>query len=398
MKLSKRLAGVKESATLFVTDRAAVMRREGIDVVSLSAGEPDFDTPEHIKEAAIQALRDGFTKYTAVAGILELREAIAARLHRDYALHYRPADIVVTTGAKHAIFNAIHALCDPGDEVLFFSPYWVSYSEMVKIAEATPVPVACSEAEEFRPELAALERAITPKSRVLILNSPCNPTGACLALRDAQEIVRIAERHDLWIISDEIYDRLTYDGTPHHSIPTLGADAFRRTVLVNGMSKSYSMTGWRVGYAAGPAEVIGACARLQGQSTSNVTSIAQKAALAALTGDHSFFAGWLTEFDRRRQFVVERMRRIQGIRCGTPRGAYYVFANVAGLFGRTSQGRVLRTDLDVAAAMLEQAHVAVVPGQAFGSDQHIRLSYATSLQQLDLAMNRLERWAAQIRG
>ncbi len=396
MKLAHRLDAIHESATLAVTDRAATLRRQGIDIVSLSAGEPDFDTPEHVKEAAVRALRDGFTKYTAVAGISELREAIAARLQRDYGLTYRPADVVVTTGAKQAIFNLLHALCDPGDEVLFFSPYWVSYPEMVRIVGAVPVAVTCSEAHDFRPDLDAFERAITPRARVLLLNTPVNPTGACFTREDVVRIGEIARRHDLWIISDEIYDRLVYDGACHTSMPTVSEDAYRRTLLVNGMSKSYSMTGWRVGYAAGDAAAIAAAVKLQGQSTSNITSISQKAALAALTGDHSFFAGWVAEFDRRRRFLLERLRRIPGIRCATPRGAYYVFANVSALFGKSAGNRPLRNDADLADALLDQAHVAAVPGTAFGSSQHVRFSYATSIENLGIAIDRMERWAATI--
>jgi aspartate aminotransferase len=256
------------------------------------------------------------------------------------------------------------------------------------------VAVPCDERREFRPDVDALERAVTPRARVLILNSPVNPTGACYTRDDLLAIADVARRHDLWIISDEIYDRLTYDGARHTSVATLSEDAGQRTLLVNGMSKSYAMTGWRVGYAAGPAAVIEAAVRLQGQSTSNITSIAQKAALAAITGDHSFFPGWLAEFDRRRRFLLDRLRRVPGLSCTTPRAAYYVFANVSALFGKSAGGVLLRSDLDVAQALLEQAHVAVVPGEPFGSAAHVRFSYATSMEKLSAALDRVDRWAA----
>ncbi len=396
MHLNPRLAKLQESATLAVSDRAARMRREGIDVVSLSAGEPDFDTPDHIKEAAIRALREGFTKYTAVAGIPELRQAIADRLRQDYGLRYRPGQVLVSAGAKHAIYNAVQAICGQGDEVIVFTPYWVSYPEIVRVADAVPVFVPCPETNDYRPDLVAFERAIGPRTRAVIVNSPNNPTGACFPREDLEAILALARARDLWVISDEIYDRLLYEGGPHHCMAALGDDAFSRTILINGMSKSYSMTGWRVGYAAGTEELIALATRLQGQSTSNITSISQKAALAALTGDHAFFPVWTAEFDRRRRTVVERLRRLPGVSCRTPKGAYYAFPNVSALFGKSSQGKALRNDLDVATQMLEQAHVAVVPGSAFGSPEHVRLSYATSMELLTTALDRLERWTAQI--
>ena len=378
MRLAFRTAGFSPSATLAITTRARQMRAEGIDVLNFGAGEPDFDTPEHIKAAAVQALKEGFTKYTATAGIDELKDAVCVKLKRDNGVEYRRENVIVSCGAKHTLYNLCMVLFQGGDEVLLPAPYWVSYPEQIRMAGAVPVPVETAEADGFRVRAEALEGACTARTAGLILNSPCNPTGAVLSRKDLEAIAAFAVARGLTVISDETYEALTYDEREAVSIASLGEEIKGRTVLVNSLSKAYAMTGWRVGYAAGPEEVTRAMDAFQSQVTSNPTSIAQRAAVAALTGPQDCVRQMREAFARRRDVIVAGLNGLPGISCVLPGGAFYAFPNVSGRLGRAPARRPMRTSADLAEYLLEEAKVAVVPGGEFGSDAHLRLSYATS--------------------
>jgi aspartate aminotransferase len=358
------------------------MRAEGIDVLNFGAGEPDFDTPEHIKAAAVQALAEGFTKYTATAGIDELKDAVCLKLKRDNGVEYRRENVMVSCGAKHTLYNLCMVLFQEGDEVLLPAPYWVSYPEQVRMAGAVPVPVGTAEADGFRVQVEQLQAACTERTAGLILNSPCNPTGAVLSKKDLEAIATFAVARDLTVISDETYEALTYDGREAVSIAALGEEVKRRTILVNSLSKAYAMTGWRVGYAAAPVEVVRAMDSFQSQVTSNPTSIAQRAAVAALTGPQDCVREMRAAFAKRRDAIVAALNGLPGVSCGLPGGAFYAFPNVAGRLTRRVGGRLLRTSTDLAEYLLEEAKVAVVPGAEFGSDVHLRLSYATSTEHI----------------
>ena len=371
--------------------RAKQLAAQGLDIINLSVGEPDFDTPETAKGGGIDAIRDGFTKYTVAAGVVELRQAIAEKLRRDNGLHYAPDEIVVSNGCKHSLFNVFMILLDPGDEVIIQAPYWVSYPEMVKLSGGTPVILTtdASTGFELRPEI--IERAITPRTKALNLNNPSNPTGAVYAPETLRAIAELAVKHDLFIISDEIYERLTYDGANAVSIASLSPEIKRRTITVNGFSKAFAMTGWRLGYAAAEKPIAKAMAELQSHATSGPSSITQKAALAALEGDQQCVETMRAEFDRRRRYAIERMRGMPGFNLEVePRGAFYVFPKVSDLFGRTVAGRRVQSDDDLCSAILESAQVAVVPGASFGSPEHIRISYATSMEKLRTGLDRIE--------
>ncbi|MBI5196974.1 MAG: pyridoxal phosphate-dependent aminotransferase, partial [Nitrospirae bacterium] len=335
MNLAKRVSQIQPSPTLAAEAKAKALRAQGVDVISFSAGEPDFDTPDWIKEAAITAIREGFTKYTLPSGIPELKQAVVEKLEKDHGLLYDISQILISCGAKHSLYNIAQVLFESGDEVIIPSPYWVSYPDQVRLNDAAPVFVNTDEEHGFLLQPDALERAITPRTKALILNSPANPTGAAYDRVHLERIAEIILKHDLLIISDEIYEKILYDGFSHVSIASLGPEIQRRTLVVNGLSKAYSMTGWRIGYAAGPKEIITAMSNVQSQSTSNPTSIAQKAAVAALRGDPSFTEMMVARFDNRRKYIVERLNRIPGVFCGTPKGSFYVFPKVTGLLGRT---------------------------------------------------------------
>ncbi|MBI3318040.1 MAG: pyridoxal phosphate-dependent aminotransferase [Candidatus Omnitrophica bacterium] len=380
--LAQRIQAVKPSATLKITALARQLKAQGKKVINLAAGEPDFDTPASVKEAAIAAIREGFTKYTPTSGIPQLKEAVAEVFQRELGVRYRPEQVVVTCGAKQALYNLLQVLIEPGDEVLIPSHYWVSYPEMVRLSGGTPVEVRTDPKEGFRLKADQIERAITPRSRVLILNSPANPTGAVLDEGRLKEIARVAVLRGLWIVSDEIYCRLVY-GVPHVSIASVSPEAFARTLLVDGVSKSYAMTGWRIGYFAGPPEVVEAAERLQDHSTSNPSSISQRAALAALTGDQICLSEMSAEFGRRRDFLLQRVLRIPKISLIEPEGAFYAFLNISGT-GLTSG--------DFSNRLLESAHVALIPGEGFGWDDHVRVSFAASQEELREGFDRLERW------
>lgn len=393
--LNARAKNLSPSPTMAIDGRAKKLMAEGVDVVNLSVGEPDFDTPETAKAGGRAAIDQGFTKYTAAAGIMELREAIADKLRRENGLDYTAEEIVVNNGAKHSLFNAFMILLDPGDEVLIQAPYWVSYPEMVKISGGTPVIIKtdASTGFELTPEM--IERALTPKTKVINLNNPSNPTGVVYSREKLEAIAEIAVRHNLIIISDEIYERLAYDGKDVVCMATLGPQVRERTITVNGFSKAYAMTGWRLGYTASPKAFAKAMTELQSHSTSGPSSITQKAALAGLRGDQSFLAGMREEFDRRRRFAVERMRSIPGFELEVvPSGAFYVFPNVSKLFGQTIGGRKVETTDDLCLALLDAARVAIVPGSSFGSPEHVRISYATSMEKLSEGLDRIERLLA----
>ena len=377
--LADRLKTLAPSSTLAVQAKAKALRAQGIDVISFGAGEPDFDTPERIKEAAVQAMRRGQTKYTEVAGIPELRAAVCAKFKRDNGLAYEPADVLVSCGAKHTLFNMVVALLNPGDEVLVPSPYWVSYPEQARLLGGVPVAVATAEATGFDLDPERLRVAVTPRTKAMILNSPNNPTGAVFSPEALRSVAALAVEKGLLVVSDECYEALTFEGR-HVSIASFGPEIKARTLVINTCSKAYAMTGWRIGYAAGPRELIRAMTDVQSQMTSNPSSIAQWAALEALAGPQDEVAKMAGEFDRRRRLIVGGLNALPGVRCVTPKGAFYAFPNVSGLFGKRVKGMdtALRGSVDVAAFLLEQARVAVVPGVDFGSDAHVRLSYATS--------------------
>jgi aspartate aminotransferase len=379
--LADRLKTLAPSSTLAVQAKAAELRRRGVDVISFGAGEPDFDTPERIKEAAIQAMRRGQTKYTEVGGIPELRAAVCGKFKRDNGLDYEPADVLVSCGAKHTLFNMVVALLNPGDEVLVPSPYWVSYPEQARLVGAVPIAVPTEEATGFDLDPERLRVAVTPRTKVIVLNSPNNPTGAVFSPGALAAVARLAVERELFIVSDECYEALTFEGR-HASIAALGPEVKARTLVVNTCSKAYAMTGWRLGFAAGPRQLIRAMTDVQSQVTSNPSSVTQWAAVEALAGPQDEVAKMAGEFDRRRRVIVGGLNALPGVSCVMPKGAFYVFANVSGLFGRSwtsADGlRVLKGSVDVTAFLLEEAKVAVVPGVDFGSDDHVRLSYATS--------------------
>lgn len=388
--LAERAKRIKPSATLAVTARANALKAQGVDVIGFGAGEPDFDTPDPIKEAAWKALREGFTKYTPVGGIDSLKDAIVARFEQDSGISYDRKQILVSCGAKHSLYNLFMAVLNPGDEVLVPAPCWVSYPDMVQLADAVPVLIPSAEKDDFRINPKDLKSRITPKTRALIINSPSNPTGTAYTGDELRALAEPAVEAGLLIISDEIYGKLVYDGFRFVSVGSLSEKIRKSAVIVDGVSKSYSMTGWRIGYAAGPPEIIAAMTNIQSQSTSNPTSFAQKGALEALKGPQDFIGKMREEFSRRRDYIVGRLNAMPGVTCRKPQGAFYVFPNVAAHFGKSDQGKKLQGSGDLATYLLEKAYVAVVAGVEFGSDQHIRLSYATSMKLIEEGMNRVE--------
>jgi aspartate aminotransferase len=383
--LSERARKVKPSPTLAMDARAKQMKAEGLDVINFGVGEPDFDTPDNIKEAAIKAIRDGFTKYTPAAGILPLKDAIIEKFRKDNALEYAREEVIVSCGAKHSLYNIAQALFGPGDEVIIPAPYWVSYPPQVVLNDAEPVIVATEEAKSFVLTPEALEEAVTPRTKALILNSPSNPTGCVYDRKSLEGIAEVALRHGLYVISDEIYEKLLYDGAEHVSIASVGEGMKEKTLVVNGLSKSHAMTGWRIGYTAGPRDVIKAMGSIQSQSTSNPTSIAQMAAVEALTGPQDFISTMNAAFDERRRFLVGALNDLPGVTCMSPKGAFYAFPNTSGVYG----GK-LKSSSDLALYLLEEANVALVPGDAFGDDAYVRISYATSLESIRDACERFK--------
>jgi aspartate aminotransferase len=381
MEISARAAQLTPSLTLSIDSKAKAMKAEGIDVCGFGAGEPDFDTPEHIKAAAIAALEAGFTKYTPSSGIPELRQAIAEKLQTDNQLNYRANQVVVSNGAKHSCYNAILATCQPGDEVVIPSPYWVSYPDMVKLAGADPVIVPTTERNSWKMRAEDFENAMTPRTKMLILNSPGNPSGSVYTREELQAIVDVATEEDIYILSDEIYEKLVYEGAEHVSIASISKEAYDLTITVNGFSKAYAMTGWRLGYLAAPEAIAKAVDSIQSHSTSNPCSFAQRGALAALKGDQQPLQDMHDEFDMRRNYMYDRITKIPNITAVKPQGAFYVLVNISQL-GLTSQ--------NFADRLLSKANVAVVPGAAFGDDRTIRLSYATSIDIIKKGLDRFQ--------
>ncbi len=390
MPLAKRVLNLKPSPTLAVDAKAKALKAQGEDIVNLSAGEPDFDTPANIKEAAIKAIKDGFTKYTAVAGIVELREAISKKLKRDYKIDYALDEIVVSTGGKQGLYNCFQAILNDGDEVIIPVPYWVSYPAMVELAGGTPVFINTSEKENFSIDLDILKGAITSKTKAIILNSPSNPTGAVFSQNLLAEIGKLAIQKGFYIISDDIYDEIRFDGRPPENVLSFCPEAKDYVIIANGVSKTYSMTGWRIGYLAGPQPVIKAATKIQSQSTSNPNSIAQKAALEALTGPQDCIAEMVAAFKERRNYIVKRLNDMEGVSCNEPQGAFYVFPNMSYYFGKEFDGKKIEGSLDLADYLLERAKVACVPGIAFGDDNFIRFSYATDMTIIKEGLDRIE--------
>lgn len=397
MKISRRAASVQPSPTLAITAKAKAMAAAGQDVVSLGAGEPDLGTPEHVKEAGIKAIRSGFTRYTATPGIPQLRRAIAAKFERENGLHYEESEIIATVGAKQAIFNALQALVDEGDEVLVPAPYWVSYPDMVKLAGGTPVIVPALAEDGFVPKPEAIASRLSDRTAAIILNSPSNPTGAVWSADDLEAIAGVLEGHRCAIISDDIYEHLIYTGQPFANILNVAPGLRDRTLVVNGLSKSFSMTGWRIGWAAGPKELIAAMQRIQDQSTSNPNSITQKAAIAALEGGNAFVEGMREKFDERRAYVEKRLSEIPGVTCPKIGGAFYAFPDFRPLLEKSYKGEALGgSSARLAEILLEDFLVAVVPGVAFGAEGFIRLSFATSMEDLERALDRIAACAKEL--
>ncbi len=392
LKLATRNSRIQPSATLAITAKANELKAKGIDVVGFGAGEPDFDTPDHIKQAAKTALDKGQTKYTPVGGTKELKEAICAKFKRDYHLDYTPGEVLVSVGGKHSLFNIFMALIEEGDEVIIPAPYWVSYPEMVAFCGGTPVCVDTQEANGFCMTPQELEKAITPKTKIFVLNSPSNPTGGMYTEAQIRALAAVLDKHpEIWVVSDDIYEKLIYDGMKFFSIATISPEWKERTIICNGMSKAYSMTGWRIGFTAAPKALTAAMDTIQGQSTSNPTSIAQAASVAGLNGDHAFLTAWVGEFDKRRKYIVERLNSIPGVSCFTPKGAFYAFPNVKGMIGKkTGSGKVIGNSIDLAGYLIEEHKVAVVPGGPFGAEGYMRLSYATSMEQITKGLDRIE--------
>ncbi|SAK91666.1 aspartate transaminase [Caballeronia ptereochthonis] len=398
-RIAGRIRRIKPSPSSAAAERAAALRREGKKIVNLVVGEPDFDTPEHIRRAAFEAMERGETRYTATAGTPALRTAIAQKLARENGLDFDPAQIIVTCGAKHAIFNALAVTVDSGDEVLIPAPYWVSYPDMALACDGTPVILPCPEEQDFKLTAQTLAAHITPKSRWLMLNSPTNPTGATYSPEELRALADVLIEHPrILILTDDIYEHIRYDGRNVRHLLSVEPALQSRVVVVNGVSKTYAMTGWRIGYAAGPADIIAAMDTLQSQSTSNASSVGQAAALAALTGDQSFVAECVQVYERRRNRAVELLNQIPGLSCKAPGGAFYLFVNCAGLIGRkTPTGQTLENDSDVVLYFLETAGVALIAGSAYGTPNYFRASIATSIEIIDEGCDKLRRAVGELR-
>ncbi|HOJ77847.1 MAG TPA: pyridoxal phosphate-dependent aminotransferase [Bacillota bacterium] len=392
MKLSQRALGIHPSPTLAIDAKAKQMIQEGMDVIGFGAGEPDFDTPEGITQEAINSLRRGETKYTPASGTLQLKEAVCYKMERDHGLKYNPNEVVICCGAKHALYNLFQVICDPGDEVIIPAPYWVSYSEQVVLAGAKPVFIQTTEAAGFRMTAAQFEAAITPRTVALVLNSPSNPTGAVYSKAELEAIAKVAVTHKILVISDEIYEQLIYENT-HHSIAALNPEIKAQTIIINGVAKTFAMTGWRIGYAVGDAKIIKAIGDLQSHSTSNPVTFCQSpSALALRQPPVNEINQMVQEFKKRRDYMVNVINQIPGISCRKPEGAFYVFANISGLIGKDLAGKIINNGDDFAEVLLEKANVAVVPGTGFGAPGYIRLSYATSMEKIEKGLERIKRF------
>jgi aspartate aminotransferase len=390
--LSQRVKQLKPSPTLATDAKAKALKAQGVDIINFAVGEPDFETPAHIKEAAIQAIRDGFTRYTPVGGIDALKEAIVLKLKDDYNLDYGLSGIMVSTGGKQALYNVAQAIVDPGDEVIIPVPYWVSYPPIVELAGGVPKYVNCNPEKDYALDVDALESAITSRTKAIILNSPSNPTGAVYGRDDLLAVGKLAVKHGIYVISDDIYDAIRFDGKSMENVASVYPEAKDLVLIINGVSKTYAMTGWRIGYLAGPNQVVKAASKIQGQSTSNPNSIAQKAALAAYTGPQDCVKEMARAFFERRDYIIERLMEISGIKCVVPQGAFYVFPDISHYFGGTISDSVAMSDY-----LLDKARIASVPGIAFGDDRFIRFSYASSIETISEGINRLKDALSEIK-
>ncbi|MCB2355493.1 pyridoxal phosphate-dependent aminotransferase [Clostridium estertheticum] len=396
MVLSKKAGKISTSLTLDITAKAKKMKADGIDVIGFGAGEPDFNTPKNIREAAIKAINEGMTKYTAASGIIELKQAIIKKLKKDNSLNYITDQIIVSTGAKQCLANVLQAILNPGDEVIIGAPYWVSYPELVKLADGVPVFVETEESNKFKLTITNLNRAITSKSKAIILNSPNNPTGTVYSREELMNIAEFAKINNLIIISDEIYEKLLYAANDHISIASLSEDAYLRTIVINGLSKAYAMTGWRVGYAAGSKEIIALMSNIQSHTTSNPNSIAQYASVEALSGEQEDVHSMIKQFKIRRNYMVERINSINNLSCIEPEGAFYVMVNISNIFNKLIDGKVIKDSISFSKLLLEKEKVAVIPGVAFGAENFIRLSYATSMENIKQGLDRIESFVSNI--
>ena len=394
MQYSKKFESIAPSPTLAIDSKFKEMKAAGHDVVGFGAGEPDFDTPSHIKQAAINAILSGKTKYTPASGTMELKKAICDKFLRDNSLSYSPENIVVSNGAKHSLINAFGAILNPGDEVIVPAPYWVSYPEMIKYNDGIPVILHTTEEDGFKFTAKSLEKAVTPKTKALVLNSPSNPTGMVYTEDELREIADVCLKHDLYIISDEIYEHLVYGSSKHISIASFSEEIKDRTIIINGLSKTYAMTGWRIGFTASNAKLAKLMSNVQSHTTSNPNSIAQEAAVAALNGPTEELTEMISQFDLRRKYMVEHMNKIDGVSCLEPEGAFYVMMNIEKLIGKTIKGKKINSADDFAEIFLEAELVAVVPGTGFDAPHHVRWSYATSLENIKEGLRRLARLLA----
>ena len=390
MDLSNKAMEINPSITLEITAKAKELKESGVDVVSFGAGEPDFNTPKNIMEAAIKSMEEGKTKYTPTSGIIELREAICKKLKEDNNLHYNSNQIIVSTGAKQCLADAFMAILNPGDEVIVPIPYWVSYPELIKLADGMPVFVEGKEENDYKYTLESLNKVVNNNTKAIIINSPNNPTGTVYSIEELKEIAEFAKKHDLIIISDEIYEKLIYDGKKHVSVASLSEDAYNRTIVINGFSKSYAMTGWRLGYAAGNAEVIKLMTSVQSHVTSNANSIAQYAGVEALNGPKDEIEKMVGKFEERRNLMIDRIKNITGLSVIRPEGAFYVMINLENYLGKSINENVINNSVDFSRELLEHEKVAVIPGSAFGLDKYIRLSYATSEELILKGLDRIE--------
>lgn len=396
LQLARRLKAVKPSATLSLNAKARALSAKGADVLSFAAGEPDFDTPEHIKDAAKAALDAGFTKYTATGGIPELKSAIVEKFKRENRLAFAPEQVIVSVGGKHALFNCFQALLSPGDEVVIFAPYWVSYPDMVRLADGEPVIIETSAADRWTPDPKELRRALSSRTRAVIFNSPSNPTGSVMPRKALEGLAEVLRHHDCLLISDDIYERLRYVNEPFVNVANLGPDLAARTLVVNGLSKAYSMTGWRLGYAAGPKELIAGMQTVQDQSTSNAASFIQKAAIAALSGPDEPVQKMVKAFHARRDRMVKGLNAIPGVSCLEPDGAFYCFPDVGQLIGKRYQGQPITGSVQLSEILIDDFLLAAVPGEPFGAEGFLRLSFATSDEKIDKGLGRLSDFVSKL--
>jgi aspartate aminotransferase len=390
VNISKRVQSIKPSPTLAIDAKAKALKEQGVDIINFGVGEPDFDTPQSIKNAAINAINSGFTKYCHVPGTLEIKNAIIEKLKRDNDLVYTPEQIIVSSGAKHSLYNLFQSIIDDGDEVIVPAPYWVSYPDMIALAGGKPVIIQTTDKTNFKATPETIEKVLTKKTKAIVINSPSNPTGVTYSQEELKTIADVCVKHKIFIISDDIYEKLVYDNFKFISIAQVSPQAKELTIVINGVSKAYAMTGWRIGYTAGPKDIISAMSKIQSQSTSNACSISIKAAVEALNGSQECVENMRKEFEKRRDYIVTRLNSIHGITCRKPEGAFYVFPNIKEFLGKTFDSKTINTDLEFADYLINYAKIAVVPGTAFGAEGYIRLSYATSIENIKSGMDRLE--------